>query len=196
MATDSFEWPAWPMLTSRWVDGRLSVDGYPRFYWEGAERYQRRVAYEYTMLHGTKLRDGWLLRKYHEGMPIDQLADNFGLSVGTTKFILRKHRVRLGKPQKQPDPVRDLQIYKRYRAGEKPGSIGASFSISATRAYQIFCRVDRKVQGAIWRATRKPPPSRIVAPPSDIIDTWLVSETWTPEMQAMEFERHRGIDIT
>jgi hypothetical protein len=196
METDLVDWPVWPALTGKWVNGRLILDGYPRHSWEGAERYQQRVAYEYTMQHGTQVRDKWLLKKYHEGMEIALLADNFGISVGTAKFILRKYRLKLGDPQKPPDPARDAEIYRRRCAGEKFKDIGESFGISNHRASQIFRKIDRRVQGAIWRATRKPPPSRIVAPPSDIIDTWLVSGTWTPEMQAMEFSRHRGIDIT
>jgi hypothetical protein len=196
METDLVDWPVWPALTGKWVNGRLILDGYPRHSWEGAERYQKRVAYEYTMQHGTQVRDMWLAKKHQEGMEIELLADNFGISVGTAKFILRKYRLKLGNPPKLPDPVRDAEIYRRRCAGEKFISIGAFFGITGHRVSQIFRKIDRRVQGAIWRATRKPPPSRIVAPPSDIIDTWLVSETWTPEMQAMEFERHRGIDIT
>jgi len=40
------------------------------------------------------------------------------------------------------------------------------------------------------------PRSSIAPPPLDATDLAIMSREWTPEMQAAEFEQHRGVDIT
>jgi hypothetical protein len=193
---EAFKKLVWPELETTWDRGRLHVKGYARGKFEDNIEYFQRVANHYTKQHGIETRDDWLVHRYREGQSSSSLATDFGLTVGAVKQILKKHNVIMRGLSCIPNPVRDAEIYRRRCAGEKFISIGASFGITGHRVSQIFRKIDRRVQGAIWRATRKPPKSRIVEPSPDILDTWLVSETWTPEMQAMEFERHRGIDIT
>jgi transposase len=193
---DESVWPVWPTLEFEWVNGSVVVDGYPRLRWENAEQYQRRVAYEYTRQYGIKYRDMWIVKKHSEGMSNQQLADSFGISVGTLKYILRKCSVKPRKVVKAIDPARDAEIYRRRYEGETFASIGKHFGVSGGRVRQVFHRFERKVRGSAWRASLTPPKSQIMEPASDILDTWVVSEAWTPEMQAMEIELHRDVNIT
>jgi hypothetical protein len=191
---EMFKKLVWPELKTTWVRGRLHVEGYARGKFEDSIEYFQRVANHYTKQHGIETRDDWLVHRYKEGQSSPSLAIDFGLTVGAVKQILKKHNVIMRGLPCILNPVRDQEIHRRRLNGERFVDIAVYYGITDSRAGQIYAKLEKK------RLKTKPKlnsvKAKIVEPPPDILDTWLVSETWTPEMQAMEIERHRGIDIT
>ena len=179
-------------LASWWVAGRLHVEGIPRGNWEGDVAYYKRVAQYYTTMHGEYGRDMNLCHSYKMGDKVESLALDYGVSTTTVRSILRKHNVPIRNARPPIDPNRNWEIYKRRLAKQTFSAIAKDFNLSHDRVRQIYDDMKRKAH----KIARMKPKSRIVEPSPDLLDTWLVSETWTPEMQVMEFERHRGIDIT
>jgi hypothetical protein len=191
---EMFKKLVWPELETTWDLGRLHVKGYARAKFEGNIEYFRRVANQYTKQHGIETRDDWLVHRYREGQSPSNLAIDFGLTVGAVKHILKKHNVVMRGLSCIPNPVRDQEIHRRRLNGERFVDIAVDFGLTDSRVGQIYAKMEKKRSKTKLKLNSIK--AKIVEPSPDILDTWLVSETWTPEMQAMEIEHHRGIDIT
>jgi Mor family transcriptional regulator len=178
-------------LSSRWICGRLHVEGVPRGSWETDIAYYKRVARHYTLLNGAYTRDMNLCHAYKMGAKVDDLAVDYGLSTTGVRSILKKHKVPIRNARKPIDPKRNQEIYKLVVWGYFKEMIAQRYGISPSRVQQIY----RQEQSRIKRIIRSGK-TYIIPPPFDIVDLAIMSHEWTPETQAAEFEQHRDTDIT
>jgi Mor family transcriptional regulator len=182
-------------LDARWVNGRLYVDGVERQRFEGDIEYYKKVARHYTTLNGIETRNKNIAEHYKKGRKILDLCVDYGISKQIVCEILKKQGVTLLDARPPIPPERNQNIYNRWVAGETQTALAEEYKLSKTRI-QIICRkfVRKFEKEKRFMQIKK---SKKVNPPlPDIIDTGVSHEVWTPEMQAVEFEFYRDMDIT
>ena len=178
-------------LSSRWICGRLHVEGVPRGSWETDIAYYKRVARHYTLLHGEYTRDMNLCHAYKMGTKVADLAVDYGLNEPMVRKIIRKHGVEIRNARPPIPSGRNSEICKLREQGFTYELLSERYGLSIGRLREICGRADRAIKNK-----RRKSRHIIEPPPLDITDLTITSLEWTPEMQAAEFGQHRDTDIT
>ena len=83
-------------------------------------------------------RNAEIAQRYQQGVPMTELAAEYGITATRVHQILDKLGARSGKNVKKVKSQRNAEIAQRYQQGVPMTELAAEYGITATRVYQIL----------------------------------------------------------